>query len=118
MKQRLIIAGLISILAILWGNGCAVAQQAPVTEIAGGSGGNAFLDPEPAQGGRIIEIQIRSGDHVDSVQLVYMLSDGRAVAGPQHGGARGVLNAFHLDADEYLIGISGRSGSYIDSIRF
>jgi hypothetical protein len=118
MKKRLFIAGLISILAILCGNGWAVAQQAPVAEIVGGQGGSAFSDPEPAQGGRIIEIQIRSGDHVDSVQLVYMLRDGRAVAGPQHGGAGGGLNVFHLDADEYLIGISGRSGSYIDSIRF
>ena len=118
MKKRLFIAGLISILAALCGNGWALAQEAPVTEIVGGPGGNAFADPEPAQGGRIIEIQIRSGDHVDSVQLVYMLSDGRAVEGPQHGGAGGGLNVFHLDADEYLIGISGRSGSYIDSIRF
>jgi hypothetical protein len=118
MKKRLFIAGLISILATLCGNGWAVAQQTPITQIVGGQGGNAFLDPEPAQGGRIIEIHVRSGDHVDSVQLVYMLSDGRAVAGPQHGGAGGGLNVFHLDADEYLIGISGRSGSYIDSIRF
>jgi hypothetical protein len=49
---------------------------------------------------------------------MYMMGDGRAVAGPQHGGGGGGLNVFHLDADEYLTGISGRAGSFIDSIRF
>jgi jacalin-like lectin domain-containing protein len=118
MKQRLLIAGLISIVVTLCGSGWAVAQQAPSTEVVGGPGGNAFSDPEPAQGTLVVEVQVRSGDHVDSVQLVYMLSDGRIVMGPQHGGSGGGLSVFHLDADEYLIGISGRSGSYIDSIRF
>jgi hypothetical protein len=118
MKERLLIAGLISIIAVLCGGGRAVAQQAPATEIVGGSGGNAFSDPEPEQGARVVEVQVRSGDHVDSVQLVYTLNDGRTVMGPQHGGSGGRLSVFHLDADEYLIGISGRSGSYIDSIRF
>jgi hypothetical protein len=118
MKQRLLIAGLISIVVALCGSGWAVAQQAPATEIVGGPGGNAFSDPEPAQGARVVEVQVRSGDHVDSVQLVYTLSDGRTVMGLQHGGEGGGLSVFHLDADEYLIGISGRSGSYIDSIRF
>ena len=118
MKKRLLISVLILILAGLCGSGWAVAQQAHATEIAGGPGGNAFSDPEPEQGARVIEVQVRSGEHVDSVQLVYALSDGRTVLGPQHGGAGGSLNVFHLDADEYLIGISGRSGAYIDSIRF
>jgi hypothetical protein len=118
VKRKLLIAGLLSIVAALCGGGWAIAQQAPATEIAGGPGGNPFSDPEPAQGARVIEVQVRSGDHVDSVQLVYMLSDGRTVMGPQHGGGGGGLSVFHLDADEYLIGISGRSGAYIDSIRF
>ena len=118
IKRKLLIAGLLSIVAALCGGGWAIAQQAPATEIVGGPGGNAFSDPEPAQGARVIEVQVRSGDHVDSVQLVYMLSDGRTVMGPQRGGGGGGLSVFHLDADEYLIGISGRSGDYIDSIRF
>lgn len=118
MKKRLLIAGLISIVAALSGSGWAVAQQAPATEIVGGPGGSAFSDPEPEQGARVVEVQVRSGEHVDSVQLLYTLRDGRTVEGTRHGGAGGELSVFHLDADEYLIGISGRSGSYIDSIRF
>ena len=118
MKARLLIAGLISIVAALCGSGWAVAQQAPATEIVGGPGGDAFSDPDPGRGARVVEVQVRSGEQVDSVQLVYALSDGRTVMGPQHGGAGGELSVFHLDADEYLVGISGRSGSHIDSIRF
>jgi hypothetical protein len=118
MNKRLLIAGLISILAALCGSGLAVAQLAPATEIVGGPGGNAFSDPEPERGARVVEVQVRSGDYVDSVQLVYWLGDGRTVVGPQHGGAGGELGVFHLDADEYLVGISGRTGTYIDSIRF
>lgn len=118
MKKKLLIAGLISLLAILCGAARAGAQQAPATEIAGGPGGKAYSDPEPERGTRVIEVQVRAGDHVDSVQLLYMQGDGRTVAGPQHGGGGGSLNVFHLDADEYLIGISGRSGDFVDSIRF
>jgi len=118
VKKRLLITGLISIVAVLCGGGWAVAQQAPATEIVGGSGGAAFSDPEPERGARVIEVQVHSGEYVDSVQLVYMFRDGRTVLGPQHGGAGGKLSVFHLDADEYLIGVSGRSGSYIDSLQF
>jgi hypothetical protein len=118
MMKRLLIAGLISIFAVLCGSGLAAAQQATATEIAGGPGGSAFSDPEPEQGARVVEVQVHSGGYVDSIQLVYMLGDGRVVMGPQHGGDGGQLSVFHLDADEYLIGASGRSGTYIDSIEF
>jgi len=46
MKRKLLIAGLLSIVAALCGGGWAVAQQVPATEIVGGPGGNAFADPE------------------------------------------------------------------------
>lgn len=119
LKYRPLIAGLIFILSTFLGSAWAMPQQqAPATEIAGGRGGSPYSDPEPEPGARVVEVQVRSGDHVDSVQLVYMLRDGRTVSGPRHGGSGGSLDVFHLDADEYLIGISGRSGSYIDSIQF
>ncbi len=122
MKNRLflttLVAGLITIVAALCGAGTAWAQQAPATEIVGGPGGSAFLDAAPPPGARVVEVRVRSGQYVDSVQLVYMLSDGHSVVGPRHGGNGGNLSVFRLDADEYLIGVSGRTGSYIDSIEF
>ena len=118
MKKRLLIAVLISILAVLCGSGWALAQQTAVTEIAGGPGGYPYSDADPDPGSRIVEVQVRSGDFVDAVQFIFMLSDGRTVEGPRHGGEGGGLNVFRLDPDEYLIGISGRSGKYIESIQF
>jgi Jacalin-like lectin domain len=118
MKRKLFVTGLLAIIATLCAGGPAVAQEAPSTEIAGGSGGHSFLDPEPEPGTRVVEAQVRSGEYVDSVQLVYMLRDGRTITGPKHGGEGGALSVFHLDADEYLVGISGHTGSYIDSIQF
>lgn len=113
-----VMAGLTVLVAALCGAGPALAQQAPATEIFGGPGGNAFLDEAPPPGARVIEVHVRSGQYVDSVQLVYMLRDGQTIAGPRHGGEGGELNVLRLDPGEYLTGISGRTGSYIDSIEF
>lgn len=118
MKKRFLVGGLILVVAALCGSGRAFAQQATATEIFGGQGGGAFSDPEMEQGARVVEVQVHSGDFVDSVQMVYMLRDGRTVMGPRHGGSGGRLGVFHLDADEYLVGVSGRAGDYIDSLEF
>jgi len=118
MKMKLLLAALILVLAALCGSRLVSAQQAAITDIAGGPGGSPYADTDPAPGARIVEVQVRSGDHVDAVQLVFALSDGRTVTGPRHGGEGGGLNVFRLDPDEYLVGIAGRSGQYIDSIQF
>jgi hypothetical protein len=118
LKKRFLIAGLLLTVAALCGSVRAFAQQSNATEIFGGQGGGAFSDPEIEQGARVVEVQVHSGDFVDSVQLVYMLRDGRTVTGPRHGGPGGRLAVFHLDADEYLVGVSGHAGDYIDSLEF
>jgi Jacalin-like lectin domain len=117
LRKTLFIAGLVAV-AALCGGGKAAAQQATVTDVVGGPGGRVFMDQAPEQGARVIEVQVHSGEYVDSVELLYMLDDGRTVMGPLHGGPGGQLSAFHLDADEYLVGASGRVGEYIDSIEF
>ena len=61
-------------------------------------------------GSRVAEVRVRSGNMVDSVQMVYALVDNSTVVGPLHGGSGGRLNSFRLDADEYIIGLSGRYG--------
>jgi hypothetical protein len=93
-------------------------QYDSLTEIVGGEGGSAFTDQLPPSGARVVEVQINSGDYVDSVQIVLALPDGRTVTTPRHGGSGGRRNTFRLDSGEYIVGISGRCGDYIDSIQF
>jgi len=94
------------------------AQQPAATQVMGGSGGASFFDQQPASGARILEVRVRAGDYVDSVQFAYVFPDGRTADGPRHGGGGGKLRVFRLDSDEYIVGISGRYGDLIDSIRF
>lgn len=91
--------------------------QVNQTPLAGGGGGSAFADKEIAQGARISEIRFRAGSLVDGIQAVYTLSDGRVVEGPWHGGKGGKTKTFRLNSDEYVIGLSGRAGDRIDSVR-
>jgi hypothetical protein len=86
------------------------------TTIAGGGGGSPFADKDVAQGARISEIRVRAGDRIDGIQAVYTLSNGTVAEGSWHGGQGGRLTAFRLDSDEYIVGLSGRSGEQIDSL--
>ncbi len=91
-------------------------RQAGQTTIAGGEGGTAFSDRDIPLGARISEVRVRSGNAIDAIQAVYVLQDGRLLEGPVHGGLGGNSSVFRLDPDEYIVGISGRFGLYIDSI--
>ena len=93
-------------------------QYGSSTEIVGGGGGSAFADQLPQSGARVVEVQINAGNYVDSVQIVLALPDGRSFTTPRHGGSGGSRNTFRLDSGEYIVGISGRCGDYIDSIQF
>jgi hypothetical protein len=86
------------------------------TEIAGGNGGNAFSDRSIPGEARISEIRVRAGDSIDGIQAIYVLKDGRAFEGPMHGGGGGSLNVFRLNPGEYITGLSGRYGIYLDSL--
>jgi hypothetical protein len=92
-------------------------QQPALTEILGGPGGSGFSDSELQPGSRILEVHVRSGDHVDSVQMLISFPDGRTVMSPKRGGSGGRLDIFRMDRGEYITGVSGRYGDYIDSIR-
>jgi hypothetical protein len=95
----------------------AIGQQFARTEVIGGSGGRSFSEPELPEGARVMEVRVRSGEFVDSVQMVYMLAGGRTETGPRRGGSGGRNSSFRLDSDEYITGISGRYGDLIDSLR-
>ena len=92
-------------------------QQPDSTEIVGGPGGSGFSDSQLQPGARILEVHVRSGDRVDSVQMLISSPDGRTVMSPKRGGSGGRLNIFRVNRDEYITGVSGRYGDYIDSLR-
>jgi hypothetical protein len=117
MKRILLYSVVITAAVLFCGSMLAFAQQPASTEVIGGRGGNAFSDSQPATGARVMEVRIRSGERVDSVQMVYALQDGRTVVGSRHGGGSGQLHSILLDADEYITGLAGRYGEMIDSLR-
>lgn len=91
-------------------------RQMQKTSLAGGRGGRPFEDGEIPVNSRISEVRIRSGKMIDAIQAVYTLQNGTLFEGPSHGGNGGDLSVFRLDADEYIIGISGRFGNNLDSL--
>ena len=85
---------------------------------SGGNGGHEFEGYTIPAGGKVQEIRVNAGLYVDGLQLVCVDSAGAVMELPHVGGKSGFHHTITLDADEYLTGISGRSGRYIDSIRF
>jgi hypothetical protein len=98
------------------GSLAAFAQQSS-TAVFGGGGGDAFADPAQQVGARVLEVRVWSGDWVDAVQVLISLPDGSTRTGAKHGGSGGNLSTFRLDPDEYITGLSGRYGKYVDSVR-
>ncbi|GIV69235.1 jacalin-like lectin [Caldilinea sp.] len=85
---------------------------------SGGEGGLPIEGYEIPAGARIRQIRVTYGWFVDSIQVAYADADGNLQALPGIGGHGEREHLFILDADEYLVGVSGRSGAYVDSIRF
>ncbi len=89
---------------------------------SGGEGGYPFAEYAIPDGTRIAAIRVLSGWYVDSIQLVYVDAAGNETPMETVGGAGLHFaereNQFVLDGDEYLVGISGTSGQYVDNIRF
>jgi len=92
-------------------------QTPTASNIAGGRGGSPFSDSAIPSGAIVSEVHVYSGELVDALQLLYTLPDGRTQLGLRHGGSGGRQNIFQLGSDEYIIGLSGRYGDYLDSIR-
>lgn len=83
----------------------------------GGEGGKDFAIYSIPADAKLREIHVYAFGYVDALQLKYEIN-GDISELPRIGGHSGLHHAFVLDADEYLVGVSGRSGDYIDSIRF
>lgn len=85
---------------------------------AGGNGGKPFEHYEIPQGMRLTTVHVYTEWVVNAIQIDYAAAGGAAQGHPPIGGLGGEHHSFYLDEDEYLTGISGRAGWYIDSIRF
>ncbi len=85
---------------------------------SGGNGGHAFEGYTIPDGAKVQEIRVNAGFYVDGLQLTCVDAGGTVIELSHLGGGSGFRHTITLDADEYLTGISGRSGRYIDSIRF
>ena len=115
MKRIISLMIMIAIAAIVMGT--ANAQNQIKLGPSGGYGGGGFLDSVPVGAGAA-EVQIRSGAYVDSLQMVIQLPNGQLEYLDKHGGDGGGANTFSMRDGEYIIGISGKYGDYVDSIRF
>jgi hypothetical protein len=91
---------------------------------SGGSGGRAFSDLaeiESLQGTpfRVAEVRVSHGKSVDSVQMVLQIFGAQSTERPlkKHGGDGGTIAVLRLGEDECIIGISGKYGRVVDSLR-
>ena len=84
---------------------------------AGGNGGEAFATVTAPAGAHISAVHVWSGLFIDSIQFVYRDAAGQETTTDRVGGHSGIHHLFTLEADETLIGISGRHAHFIDSLR-
>jgi len=86
--------------------------------MVGGAGGNEFRDYSPPGNARIKVIHIFTNEYIDALQFGYLDDKGEIALLPKVGGDGGFAYQFVLDDDEYLTGICGRYGWYIDRLCF
>ena len=84
----------------------------------GGQGGNPFDAYDIPDDARLSAIHVYCEWVIDALRFEYVRADGTADGRPPVGGLGGNHHVFYLDDDEFLIGISGRCGWYVDGVRF
>ncbi len=83
----------------------------------GGEGGRPFDGYIIPADARLTAVHIFAEWVLDALRFEYAGSDGTPGGNPPIGGLGGYHHVFYLDEDEYLLGISGRCGWYVDSLR-
>lgn len=76
----------------------------------GGNGGQAFAD-DLTETCQLVEVIIRSGDRIDSIQGVWLTPSGSRISGAVHGGRGGRLASFTLEPGEVITRVDGRWGA-------
>jgi hypothetical protein len=95
----------------------AFGQMPASTEIAGQQKGSEFSDERIPSGGRVTDIFVFAESSICAVQMQFVLPDGRTWTSPQRGASGCHQSSFHLDSDEYVVGLSGRYDTYINSLQ-
>lgn len=85
---------------------------------AGGTGGKPFAQYIIPAGARVSSVHIYTDWVIDALRFDYAAADDAPGSLPPIGGLGGAHHAFELEPDEYLTGISGRYGWYVDAVRF
>lgn len=83
----------------------------------GGNGGREFAD-DLTETCQLVQVKIRSGNRVDSIQGFWSTPSGSQVSGAVHGGGGGSLKSFTLEPGEFITRIDGRAGSRVDQLEF
>jgi hypothetical protein len=110
-----IIALLVALLFLTMPYHHIVSSQMVDSNIIGGLGGMPFND-SPSLGHSISSVKIRAGVFVDSIHVSYNPPNNIPPKEP-HGGNGGSEYVFFLNNGEYITGISGRHGKFIDALR-
>ena len=86
----------------------------------GGTGGNPFEELPANCTGIVKKILIRGALYVDAIQITYELPDGSELVGGYYGGNGGTQNIIEIDVanGERIIGVFGRSYTYLDQLGF
>jgi len=84
---------------------------------AGGEGGEAFADKQLPKGAKVVGVKIRHGLYIDGIELLYKTADGKKEGLDWHGGDGGEEETFLLEEGEFITGITGKTGEYVESLR-
>lgn len=83
----------------------------------GGNGGKPFDQYDIPDDAHLTAIHLYTDWVINAIQVDFETADGVRTGRPPIGGLGGEHHVFYLDEDEYVTGISGRAGWYVDSIR-
>jgi len=84
--------------------------------IVGGAGGTEFSDYTIPSDAKVSAVQICSAEYVNSIQLSYINGSDTSVSLEKIGGEGGDASVFELQEGEYITGVSGCAGDFIDRV--
>ena len=84
---------------------------------SGGYGGTGFTDEDIKENQDVRDVNIWTGPVVNGIKLINDVDWGQRYAAPTHGSDDGTQSVFTLQPGEYITGISGKYGRFVDSIQ-